>query len=171
MSVALDGRALVPGEYELGEDSLAIAAVPQHFTLETVSRIRPQQNKALEGLYASTNGYFTQCEAQGFRRITWFLDRPDVMARYTVTSTPSAQRCPQLLSNGNLVAQRRRGGGRHWARWQDPFPKPCYLFAVVAAKLDVLSDSYRHPLRPRGASWRSTSSPASSTSADTPCAR
>jgi aminopeptidase N len=142
VSVALDGRALAPGEYELGEESLCIAKVPERFTLETVSRIRPQNNTRLEGLYASSNGYFTQCEAQGFRRITWFIDRPDVMARYTNTIHAERERYPVLLSNGNLVAAGEEAGGRHWAKWQDPFPKPCYLFAMVAAKLEKLADHF-----------------------------
>ena len=142
VSVALDGRLLTTEEYALGEESLAIATVPQRFTLETVSRIRPQQNKALEGLYASSTGFFTQCEAQGFRRITWFIDRPDVMARYTNTIHAERARYPVLLSNGNLIAQGEEAGGRHWAKWQDPFPKPSYLFAMVAAKLEKLEDTF-----------------------------
>ena len=141
-SVALDGRALAPGEYVLGEESLSVAEVPERFTLETVSRIRPQRNTRLEGLYASTNGFFTQCEAQGFRRITWFIDRPDVMARYTNTIHAERERYPVLLSNGNLVAAGDETGERHWAKWHDPFPKPSYLFAMVAAKLEKLEDSF-----------------------------
>ncbi len=142
VSVKLDGRALAPGDYALGEESLSIAKVPERFTLETVSRIRPHKNTKLEGLYASSNGFFTQCEAQGFRRITWFIDRPDVMARYTNTIRADRDRYPVLLSNGNLVAQGESAGGRHWAKWDDPFPKPCYLFAMVAAKLEKLDDSF-----------------------------
>jgi aminopeptidase N len=142
VSVALDGRALAPGEYDLGEVSLAIATLPHRFTLETVSRIRPQNNTRLEGLYASSNGFFTQCEAQGFRRITWFIDRPEVMARYTNTIHAERARYPVLLSNGNLVAAGAEAGGRHWAKWHDPFPKPSYLFAMVAAKLERLEDSF-----------------------------
>jgi len=142
VSVALDGRTLAPGEYELAEEGLIIARVPQRFTLETVARIHPGKNTRLEGLYASTNGYFTQCEAQGFRRITWFIDRPDVMARYTNTIHADRERYPVLLSNGNLVAAGEEAGGRHWAKWQDPFPKPSYLFAMVAAKLEMLEDSF-----------------------------
>ncbi|MFH1044429.1 MAG: aminopeptidase N, partial [Pseudomonadota bacterium] len=141
-SVALDGRALAPEEYVLGEESLCIAKVPERFTLETVSRIHPSRNTRLEGLYASTNGLFTQCEAQGFRRITWFIDRPDVMARYTNTIHAERERYPVLLSNGNLVAAGEKAGGRHFATWNDPFPKPCYLFAMVAAKLEKLEDSF-----------------------------
>jgi aminopeptidase N len=109
--------------------------VPDAFTLETVTRIVPQRNTKLEGLYATQNGFVTQCEAQGFRRITWFIDRPDVMARYTTTVRA---KYPVLLSNGNLVAS-----GEGWARFQDPFPKPSYLFALVAANLEVLEDEYK----------------------------
>ncbi|HUX24286.1 MAG TPA: aminopeptidase N [Burkholderiales bacterium] len=142
LSVALDGRALSAGEYALTAESLCISTVPERFTLETVSRIRPQQNTRLEGLYASSNGFFTQCEAQGFRRITWFIDRPDVMARYTNTIHAERERYPVLLSNGNRIAAGEEADGRHWAKWEDPFPKPCYLFAMVAAKLKKLEDSF-----------------------------
>ena len=142
VSVALDGRALTPAEYALGTESLSIAKVPDRFALETVSRICPQRNTRLEGLYASNGGMFTQCEAQGFRRITWFLDRPDVMARYTNTIHADRARYPVLLSNGNLAAAGKEAGGRHWAKWEDPFPKPSYLFAMVAAKLEKLEDSF-----------------------------
>ncbi len=142
ISVALDGRTLQAGEYELTDDALTIARVPESFTLETVSRIEPQRNTQLMGLYVSKDGYFTQCEAEGFRRITWFIDRPDVMARYTTTIHADKARYPVLLSNGNLVAQGDEADGRHWTRWEDPFPKPSYLFAMVAAKLDKLEDTF-----------------------------
>ncbi|MBE0615911.1 MAG: aminopeptidase N [Burkholderiales bacterium] len=142
VSASLDGRALAPGEYSLTPESLAIVNVPAQFQLETVSRIEPQKNTRLEGLYASRNGLFTQCEAEGFRRITWFIDRPDVMARYTTTIHAERERYPVLLSNGNLVASGEEAGGRHWAKWEDPFPKPSYLFAMVAAKLEKLEDSF-----------------------------
>ena len=142
LSVALDDRALAPEEYALAPESLAIVNVPERFRLETVSRIRPQKNTRLEGLYASSNGFFTQCEAEGFRRITWFIDRPDVMARYTTTIHAGRERYPVLLSNGNLAAAGAEAGARHWAKWDDPFPKPCYLFAMVAAKLEKLEDSF-----------------------------
>ncbi len=142
VSVALDGRALAAHEYALAPESLCIAGVPERFRLETVSRIRPQQNTRLEGLYASSNGFFTQCEAEGFRRITWFIDRPDVMARYTTTIHAARARYPVLLSNGNLAAAGEEAGERHFAKWEDPFPKPSYLFAMVAAKLDKIEDSF-----------------------------
>ncbi len=129
VSVLLNGQ---PVEHRVTEDTLTVAHVPDAFTLETVSRIVPQQNTKLEGLYATKHGYVTQCEAQGFRRITWFLDRPDVMARYTTTVRAKH---PVLLSNGNLV-----DSGPGWARFEDPFPKPSYLFALVAADLEVLEE-------------------------------
>ena len=106
-----------------------------------MTRIVPQKNTKLEGLYATKNGFVTQCEAEGFRRITWFLDRPDVMARYTTTIHADKAKYPVLLSNGNELAKGEEAGGRHWARFVDPFPKPSYLFAMVAANLEVLQGS------------------------------
>ena len=103
--------------------------------VEVVTRIDPQGNTALSGLYLSNGGFFTQCEAEGFRRITYFPDRPDVMARYTVTLEALRAQCPVLLSNGNLIEAGQLANGWHYARWEDPFPKPSYLFALVAAKL------------------------------------
>src|SRR5262245_34711599 len=141
-SARLDGRELRPGEYLLDDSGLTIAPVPGGFTLETACRIHPHKNTALMGLYAAESGLFTQCEAEGFRRITYFIDRPDVMAKYTVTIRADREKYPVLLSNGNLVASGDEAGGRHWARWQDPFPKPCYLFAMVAARLDRLDDEF-----------------------------
>jgi aminopeptidase N len=141
-SVAVDGRPLSAGEYLLAPAQLCIPTVPAQFSLETTVRIEPHRNTQLSGLYVSKDGFFTQSEAQGFRRITWFLDRPDVMARYLTTIHADRTRYPVLLSNGNLVAQGEEEGGRHWARWEDPFPKPSYLFAMVAAKLDRLTDAF-----------------------------
>ena len=140
-SVALDGRALAAGEFALDDEHLTIASPPDAFALETVCRIQPQKNTRLEGLYASKTGLFTQCEAEGFRRITYFIDRPDVMSKYTVTIQADRETYPVLLSNGNRAA-RGTDGARHWAKFQDPFPKPCYLFAMVAAKLDCLADAF-----------------------------
>ncbi|MBS1140324.1 MAG: alanyl aminopeptidase Metallo peptidase family [Proteobacteria bacterium] len=122
---------------------LTIEDLPDTFTLETVVRIDPDKNTRLSGLYRSKDGYFTQCEAQGFRRITWFLDRPDVMSTYTVTLHADKATYPVLLANGNPVAAGDEADGRHWAKWVDPFKKPAYLFAVVAGKLDVLRDTFR----------------------------
>ena len=141
-SISLNGRVLGTADYTIDEESLTIPMVPDTFTLAIVNRIKPQENTKLEGLYASSTGLFTQCEAEGFRRITYFLDRPDVMARYAVTIHADRSRFPELLSNGNLLAKGNEAGGRHWVRWEDPFPKPSYLFALVAARLDKLADSF-----------------------------
>jgi aminopeptidase N len=141
-SAVLDGKALSADEYALDRVRLTVPRVPARFVLETACRIRPRDNTTLMGLYAAESGFFTQCEAEGFRRITYFVDRPDVMAKYTVTIHADRARYPVLLSNGNLVASGEEAGGRHWARWQDPFPKPSYLFAMVAAKLDRLDDEF-----------------------------
>ena len=141
-AVALDGVLLRANRYSLSPERLVIADVPAAFTLETVSRIVPRNNTRLEGLYASASGFVTQCEAEGFRRITWFIDRPDVMARYTTTVHADKARHPVLLSNGNRTACGDEPGGRHFATFEDPFPKPSYLFALVAAKLEVLEDAF-----------------------------
>ncbi|MEO7010485.1 MAG: M1 family aminopeptidase, partial [Caldimonas sp.] len=119
------------------EDGLLVidAPVADSFALEVRNTCAPAKNTELSGLYTSGGGFFTQCEAQGFRRITYFLDRPDVMAVYSVTMRASKATCPVLLSNGNLVEHGDLEGGRHYAKWHDPFPKPSYLFALVAADL------------------------------------
>ncbi|MDQ5848121.1 MAG: aminopeptidase N, partial [Pseudomonadota bacterium] len=135
LSVSVDGKQ---PEHTLTSDELRVRDVPDAFTLETLTRIVPQKNSKLEGLYATKNGFVTQCEAQGFRRITWFVDRPDVMARYTTTIHADEGKYPVLLSNGNLVSSGKEPSGRHWAKFDDPYPKPSYLFALVAAKLEVL---------------------------------
>jgi aminopeptidase N len=137
ISVTVDER---PARFEATPEKLSVYDVPDQFTLETVSRIVPQKNSKLEGLYATRTGFVTQCEAEGFRRITWFIDRPDVMARYTTTIHADATRYPVLLSNGNLVGSGAEPNGRHWARFHDPFPKPSYLFAMVAANLEHIAD-------------------------------
>jgi len=128
-------------DYSVTPERLTIENPPDRFTLETVTRIVPQKNTTLEGLYAAKSGFVTQCEAQGFRRITWFIDRPDVMARYTTTIHADRKRYPVLLANGNCIGSGEEDGERHWAKFHDPFPKPSYLFAMVAADLDVLEDS------------------------------
>ncbi len=135
VSVAVDGRALAPGEYEVGPERLVVPGLPAACRLETVVRIDPKANTALMGLYVSRGMYCTQCEATGFRRITYFPDRPDVMARYTTRIEADRARFPVLLSNGNRVAAGEAEGGRHWVRWEDPWKKPCYLFALVAGDL------------------------------------
>jgi aminopeptidase N len=140
VSVAIDGRALAPVEYAVTPDHLTIPNVPDAFTLTTEVEIDPAGNAALEGLYMSGGRFCTQCEAEGFRSITFYPDRPDVLARFTVRiEAPVAFH--HLLSNGNLVESGPLPDGRHFAVWNDPFPKPCYLFALVAGELDVLEDS------------------------------
>ncbi len=140
--IALDGRVLPPAEYRLEEDSLVVRRVPDQFRLRTRVRILPRANTALEGLYLSGDMLCTQCEAEGFRRITYFLDRPDVMARYRVTLVADPERYPVLLSNGNPGGTERLPDGRHLARWDDPFPKPAYLFALVAGDLALVEDHF-----------------------------
>jgi aminopeptidase N len=135
VSVALDGRALSPDSYEVTDEKLTLSDVPDEFGLEIVTRIKPQENTALEGLYKSSGNFCTQCEAEGFRKITYYLDRPDVMARFRTTIEADAAAYPVLLSNGNPVASEQLAEGRHRAVWDDPFPKPAYLFALVAGKL------------------------------------
>ncbi|HMW16646.1 MAG TPA: aminopeptidase N [Accumulibacter sp.] len=142
LAIHLDGQPLVGERQLLTAQSLTIVDPPAAFRLSSTVRLHPDDNTSLSGLYVSRDGYFTQCEAQGFRRITWFPDRPDIMARYTVTLHADRHRLPVLLANGNPVTQGEEDGGRHWARWDDPFPKPCYLFALVAARLDALREPY-----------------------------
>jgi aminopeptidase N len=121
---------------------LVIDGLPDRFTLRIVNEISPAANTALEGLYQSGEALCTQCEAEGFRHITWYLDRPDVLARFTTKLIADKTRYPFLLSNGNRVDQGELDNGRHWVQWQDPFPKPCYLFALVAGDFDVLRDTF-----------------------------
>jgi aminopeptidase N len=142
ISVAVDGEALGPGDYAVTAEELIVAKVPAAFVLETEVEIDPENNKALEGLYMSAGRFCTQCEAEGFRKITWYPDRPDVLSRFTVRIEADKAAYPRLLSNGNLVEAGDLDGGRHFAVWNDPFLKPCYLFALVAGELDELADSF-----------------------------
>ena len=143
IAIALDGRALIADEdYALDEESLTIFAASDCCVLEIETQIEPQDNTALEGLYKSSGNFCTQCEAEGFRKITWYLDRPDVMARFSVTIEAEQARYPVLLSNGNPVKQGQLADGRHFATWEDPHPKPSYLFALVAGDLACIEDSY-----------------------------
>ncbi len=149
--VRLDGRKLAAAEYEVTPEHLIVLKklVPdggKPFTLEIVSTHEPHKNTALSGFYQSGDMLCTQCEAEGFRRITYYPDRPDVLARFRVRIEADAARYPVLLSNGNLIGKGRIAGGRlrgrHWVSWEDPFPKPCYLFAMVAGKLDRVPDKF-----------------------------
>lgn len=128
--------------YKEEEGALIISDLPERFTLRIVNEVSPAANTALEGLYQSGDALCTQCEAEGFRHITWYLDRPDVLARFTTKIIADKSKYPFLLSNGNRVAQGELENGRHWVQWQDPFPKPCYLFALVAGDFDVLRDTF-----------------------------
>jgi aminopeptidase N len=142
ISIALDGRPLSPTDYALTDEHLSVQSPPEAFVLETEVEIDPEGNTALEGLYMSGGRFCTQCEAEGFRKITFFPDRPDVLARYTCRIEADKAAFPRLLSNGNLIESGDLPGGRHIALWRDPFPKPCYLFALVAGELDELKDSF-----------------------------
>lgn len=141
-SLKLDGRLLSVGEYKLDEEQLVLPSPPEQFTLEIETRIKPHENTSLEGLYKSSGNFCTQCEAQGFRTITFFPDRPDVMSRYTTTIVADKKRYPVLLSNGNPADEGELADGRHWRTWVDPFPKPSYLFALVAGDLRCMEDRY-----------------------------
>ncbi|WP_419254718.1 aminopeptidase N [Caulobacter sp. ErkDOM-YI] len=141
ISAAIDGRALSASDYRLDAEFLTLADVPDAFVLTTEVEIDPAANKALMGLYMSGGRFCTQCEAEGFRTITYFPDRPDVLSRYTVRIEADAA-FGYLLSNGNLWEGGELDDGRHYAIWNDPFPKPAYLFALVAGELDVLEDSF-----------------------------
>ncbi|WP_215800235.1 aminopeptidase N [Pantoea dispersa] len=140
LSLAVDGNPWP--HYREEQGALIISQLPDNFTLTIINEIHPDKNTALEGLYKSGEALCTQCEAEGFRHITWYLDRPDVLARFTTTLIADAASYPYLLSNGNKLASGQHEDGRHWVKWQDPFPKPCYLFALVAGDFDVLRDSF-----------------------------
>jgi len=142
VEVELDGIALLPTRAVPTEGSLTILDPPASGTLSVRSHIAPARNHALEGLYLSSGVFCTQCEPEGFRRITYFPDRPDVLARYRVTLRADRSTCPVLLSNGNRVAKGSLPNGRHFATWEDPYPKPTYLFALVAGDLAALEDQY-----------------------------
>ena len=142
ISVALGGVPLAPGDYVVTDNALTLPVPPAAFTLTTEVEINPEANKALEGLYVSRGVFCTQCEAEGFRRITYFPDRPDVMTVFRTTIRAPKAACPVLLSNGNLVRSEDLPDGRHLAEWHDPWPKPSYLFAMVAGDLAKVSDSF-----------------------------
>ena len=142
LSVHLDGTSLSDDQYEFSDGELHIPQVPEHFELKVTNRINPEANTALEGLYRSSGNYCTQCEAEGFRRITCYPDRPDVMAVFTTTIIGPQEDCPVMLSNGNLVEEGRLDDGRSFVRWHDPFKKPSYLFALVAGNLVCIKDDF-----------------------------
>ncbi|MDO9268557.1 MAG: aminopeptidase N [Methylobacter sp.] len=139
-----DGNELSKDQYLQTQDALIINNVPQQrrFVLSIENTINPKANTALEGLYLSNGMLCTQCEAEGFRKITYFLDRPDVMTLFTTTLVGDKDRYPVLLSNGNKIAQGELSDNRHWVTWEDPFNKPCYLFALVAGQLECIADRF-----------------------------
>jgi aminopeptidase N len=142
ISIALDGRALTSNDYTLSKTQLSISAPPEQGTLTVTTHFDPSANLALEGLYVTNGTFCTQCEAEGFRRITYFPDRPDVLSEFTVTIRADKVAFPVLLSNGNLVSQRDLAEGKHEAVWQDPHKKPSYLFALVAGQIDRITDHF-----------------------------
>ncbi len=141
-TLKMNGQDLTQKDYDWTETELTILNPPERFSLTTVSRIHPESNTKLEGLYKSKGMFCTQCEPHGFRRITFYLDRPDVMALFTTKIIADKALYPVLLSNGNLIEQGEAGPHRHYAIWQDPFKKPCYLFAVVAGNLECVRDVF-----------------------------
>ncbi|CAM3956594.1 aminopeptidase N [Pseudomonas wadenswilerensis] len=142
LSVALDDQVLNAGAYQLDDSHLTVQPTAATFTLDTSVKIHPERNTALEGLYKSGSMFCTQCEAEGFRKITYYLDRPDVMSKFTTTVIAEQHRYPVLLSNGNPVGTGPQEDGRHWATWEDPFMKPAYLFALVAGDLWCVEDKF-----------------------------
>jgi len=140
--VAIDGRELNNNEYQVDEAFLTLAEVPDQCTIEIDTEICPEQNTALEGLYKSKTMYCTQCEAEGFRNITYYLDQPDVLSVFTTRIEADRSAYPVLLSNGNKIADEVLPSGRRQVTWHDPFPKPSYLFALVAGDLALLEDKF-----------------------------
>src|SRR5215468_7912560 len=142
-TIKLDGETLAADAYVATPDRLTIAQPPNRaFVLETETALDPSANTKLMGLYRASKTYTTQCEAEGFRRITYFPDRPDVMSVFTTRIEADKAEAPVLLANGNLVESGDLSGGRHFAVWHDPFPKPSYLFALVGGVLGVVEDSF-----------------------------
>jgi aminopeptidase N len=141
-SIQINHQMLSEKDYQLDENKLILTAVPNHFQLVITTTTQPQLNTKLMGLYKSNQMFCTQCEPEGFRRMTYFIDRPDILSRYTTTITADKTRYPILLSNGNRIEYVTLPDNRHRVTWQDPFKKPCYLFAVVAGDFDVLEDYF-----------------------------
>ncbi|AZE04911.1 aminopeptidase N [Pseudomonas chlororaphis] len=142
LSVSLGDRELTAADYQLSANHLTLQPTSESFTVDTSVKIHPESNTALEGLYKSSGMFCTQCEAEGFRKITYYLDRPDVMSKFTTTVVAEQHSYPVLLSNGNPIASGPGEDGRHWATWEDPFMKPAYLFALVAGDLWCVEDSF-----------------------------
>ncbi|MEJ6671435.1 MAG: M1 family aminopeptidase, partial [Pseudomonadales bacterium] len=140
-ALSIDDRALLNNEYQIDDETLTLKGLPATFELKTEVCIRPQDNLALSGLYQSGGMFCTQCEAEGFRNITWYLDRPDVMSVFETTIDASVTQFPVLLSNGNAI-HREITGDRQQVTWQDPFKKPAYLFALVAGDLEHVESDF-----------------------------
>ncbi len=143
VALRMNGKTLGAGEFHIADNLLRIPNAPEDVLLEIETVCSPVQNTTLNGLYVSNGNFFTQCEAEGFRAITYFPDRPDVMARFTVMLRANKEQYPVLLSNGNLIEEGELGDGRHYAKWEDPFKKPSYLFALVAARLVCQEETFR----------------------------
>ncbi|BBJ23866.1 aminopeptidase N [Candidatus Nitrotoga sp. AM1P] len=145
VALRMNGKTLRKGVkgYSIADGKLRIANAPDEITLEIETLVEPEKNTLMMGLYISNGNFFTQCEAEGFRKITWFPDRPDVMAKYTVMLRGDKKKYPVLLSNGNLIEQGDLPNGRHYAKWEDPFKKPSYLFALVAGKLVCQEEKFK----------------------------
>ncbi len=142
LELEIDGARVPEAHYKYDGETLVVQPVTDSFQLTSRVEIVPEENTALEGLYRSRTMYCTQCEAEGFRRITFYLDRPDVLAEFTTTISADRGSCPVLLANGNRTGSGELEDGRHWATWHDPFPKPCYLFALVAGDLERIDESF-----------------------------
>ena len=142
LKILIDGQVLDKSRYQIDAETLTINDVPDKFDLQIENKIYPAQNKALEGLYQSGDFFLTQCEAEGFRKITYYPDRPDVMAPFEVTLIANKEKYPVLLSNGNLLSSGDLRNGKHYAKWSDPHPKPSYLFALVAGDLQFIEQNY-----------------------------
>ncbi|MBT7408345.1 MAG: aminopeptidase N, partial [Methylococcales bacterium] len=142
VSISINQKPLSTNDYTVSDEQLTITKVPDAFSLEIITKIKPDENTSLDGLYQSSGNFCTQCEAEGFRKITYFLDRPDVMTSFTVKVIADKSNYPVLLSNGNLIEEGKLNDGLHFAVWHDPHRKPCYLFALVAGKLKYIEDHF-----------------------------
>ncbi len=142
LAIRLNGQTLTQDNYQLNNNSLILSRLPEQFELEIETRIHPENNTSLSGLYKSSGNFCSQCEAEGFRRISYYYDRPDVMAIFSTKIIADPNKYPVMLSNGNLVDKGTLSNGRHWVRWEDPFPKPAYLFALVAGDLAYIHDTF-----------------------------
>ncbi|WP_440877442.1 aminopeptidase N [Thalassotalea sp. PLHSN55] len=142
IGLKLNGEQLAESHYQVSDTQLSVNVNETEFELTVITEINPQENTSLEGLFKSGDAFCTQCEAEGFRRITYYFDRPDVMSVFTTTVIADKNKYPFLLSNGNSIDKGQLDNGKHFVKWHDPFPKPCYLFALVAGDFDLLQDSY-----------------------------